>query len=430
MLIRNLLILNSIEKTINKINLDNVTVKRDRKNLISETQNYNFKISDLFHDSEEKTNSEKKFEKEIKKIIKSLKLGTVETSETFLDTIKQIRKYLRSNSKLLDKIFNDSIKKEKYFKFLLEAYLSSGVDQALSSISKALNIDNLKTDDRLLNIKESKFIEEFLFSCSLMSHQSLKANQLIRIVNSNWNKLTNFDIKEKTMLALGSHSDQEFKFEIKNQTSQCKSESCKITLIESAKNSKSNLVEELVLNNINSNCSKQPLVCLISIKALDYLDIEKRNDIFYLLFEIFSTNSLDIGLRVEALNVLVDKYSSLLINSEAVFQNFMFTIQLEIKKYLKTNEFLIYTRKLIFNNENLKKKLFDYLNNRSGFSLFDIFVQNGVSNSMNSLVKSYPSGDLTYNLNQLMSEEGYLKNFDFSLSFKQNDSSKLDFLKV
>ncbi|RNA18665.1 microsomal triglyceride transfer large subunit-like [Brachionus plicatilis] len=221
-----------------------------------------------------------------------------------------------------------------------------------------------------------------------MSHQNHKANQLIRIINSNWNKLTLFDIRDKSILALGYHSDQKYLEEARSQILLCKSEACIVTLLESVRNSKSDQIEELFLERIISNCSKQPLVCLISIKAFNYFDIETRKDIFFLLFEIFTSNLLDKDIRIEALNVLVDKYPNEMAENE---------------------------------DPNFKEKLIHYLNQSS---------LNGFSNSMRSSIKSYPSGILGYNLNQLMSDDGYLRNFDFSVSFKQNNSSRLDFLKV
>ncbi|CAF1069023.1 unnamed protein product, partial [Brachionus calyciflorus] len=394
--------------------------QRELNSLNQELINYDLKIKGLTYDSEKKLQIDRTFEKSLKVFGKKFRLGSLETSEKFLDTIKLIQVY--TDQKVLDNTLKNLIGKQKLGKFILETYTASQSSSALNSIGRALGIFDLETD-RILDEKESNALDDFLFSSALTCRKNSKTQKLIEKIYQNYLKITSYDIKEKSLLALGAVTTdlEEFLYILTKELTSCRSEQCRIKILESAKNTKSQKIENIVIG-LKSNCTHQKNVCLFAVKALGDLDI-KNETLSLELLEIFNSDQYPIDLRIEALNTLFIKFPKFFTDSN-LLSDILITIKSEIKKNLKSNEFITYVRKFLFNKLGLNENLLRDLK----INLFDILVQNGASNSVTSVLKKFPSGFLGYNMNQLMSDGGFFKSLDFSVFF-QGDSYKLEFIK-
>lgn len=329
-------------------------------NIQKELKDLELKINKQTLSLEEKQKTEKIFEKVFKQFAKNrIKFGTKTACKIFLKSIKLIRNYLNTNKKLLDKLYSNFISKEKLSKFLLEIYTAAQTTASLNSLSKNIGLDS---NEILIDSKKSKLIEEFLVSSSLTSHPDQEYYNKVLNILQNENKITIFDIKEKASLALGSlvyllkQNEANFTKLLLDRIKLCSNQECILNVVESFRNSKIPQSFE-VLSNLE-NCKNFSLVCVHSLKALNtfeqvYFDLklfEQLLQIFYNFEELYPSE-----VRVEALNLIFNKYFEDLIESPSILLNILFTLQNRIYKLKSNDEFVYYSQRLI--NQKMKNNL-------------------------------------------------------------------------
>lgn len=185
---------------------------------------------------------------------------------------------------------------------------------------------------------------------------------MVNEVFKNHNKITSFDIEEKSALALGSIVylikkgnnesellENEFYEGIMKEISDCSTEDCLMRYTESLKNSKLSKSFEVISNL--ENCKNLTEICMYSLKAMNSFKISYFNqklldqllEIYYNFESAYSTE-----LRVEALNLIFSKYFQDVLNNFSILNNILLTLQEDIYKIKKSkNEFAFYTQRLI-----------------------------------------------------------------------------------
>ena len=420
--------------------------------LNSEFNFINDRLEDFEAQSQDRKKRERAFEKILKSFGKKTKTGTKLAANSFLTLVKTIRSQLKNNQKLLESPLSYLIKNDKNAKIAVEAYLAALTDLSVETLSKLTRIKYLDTDDQPLSDYLSQLLNSILISSSLSTRPSLKLlNEIIKVYN-NENKMTVFDIKEKAALSYGSLVDllysnaetndssyaDNYLNQIKQQYNSCVFDDCRVKCLQSLKNSK--LDESFGLIQNRENCLGLNQTCLFALKSMDNFRKELFTaDLLNRLLSIFFNfeGNVNSELRLEALNLVLDKYIEIVNNeSSPILLNILLKLQEESLKERKNDEFRFYCQRLITqkmqNNPKFKNKIVSLFSNSNlKLNYFDFMTYTGSSNHLAQALQVYPSGSLSYSFKQLMTNDGYIKLVDFGVSYyDQNNNPLLDFLKV
>jgi hypothetical protein len=144
---------------------------------------------------------------------------------------------------------------------------------------------------------------------------------------------------------------------LNNYEINCKTQQCKILLMESLANSgiKTEYIKNEVLYNCNNVTSTKS--CQIALKLLNNIDIDdddmaKNWDLFIRLLELFENEQRSNEIRIFALNLLFNKFESK-IKDNSNLENILVQFKGECLTKKKSNEFCYaFQRRILFEMKN------------------------------------------------------------------------------
>lgn len=231
----------------------------------------------------------------------------------------------------------------------MEAYLASQTDLGVDTVTNALDFNKL-------NEKKTKLVEALLVSSSLLSKFS-SSDLLFKSVDSiikNSNRIPS--LRTQAYLTLGSLVNLASKNEIDynkslelllNQNNQnIKDYNLRLVYLESLKNTK--LANDYLTRIYNFKNSAKLL--LSALKYIDSINDERllTSDLLRDLLIIFDDSSIKEELRVEALNLILDKYeNSIAARDSPLLENILIKVFKQNDKTSK--EFKFFCQQLIWN---------------------------------------------------------------------------------
>jgi len=245
-----------------------------------------------------------------------------------------------------------------YFKskILIEAFIASQTEPSFIAVTKAFNLEKSPLDDKNVN-----FIEKFLVSSQLLSKLSTTTHlDVVENIAKNSKFLPN-DIQTKGYLTLGSlvnlasfnatlKSRAEKSLDlIMKQTKQTaiKDTNTKLVFLESLKNTKHpKCFDEMKKLNEFKN-AKLALSALKYLNSLNESMFEKEflND----LISILNDKKIRDELRIEALNIILDKFTDLLVADDSPLLENIFRKLFKEREKKTSKEFVYFCQQLIWN---------------------------------------------------------------------------------
>ena len=247
---------------------------------------------------------------------------------------------------------------------MIEAYIASQTKPSFVAVAKALKLEQSFLDENNLNL-----IEKFLVSSQLLSKLSLSTHlDVVENIAKNSKLLPN-DIQFKGFLTLGSlvylssfNSKLTSKAEqsldlILNQTKQTviKDTNTKLAFLESLKNTRHpTCFEEITKFNDFKSAKLQLSALKYFINSLNesFFDKELLNN---LLSIVYDKNMRD-ELRIEALNIILDKYSDLLVANDSPLLENIFRKIFKEKEKKTSKEFVFFCQQLVWSKIKSNKQ--------------------------------------------------------------------------
>lgn len=264
----------------------------------------------------------------------------------------------------------------KCSKIAIEVFSAANTDTTIDAIEETLDLHKSKKD-QMVDIKNSKYINDFLISSSLVTKYNCNLYNLILETFTHNDKIPIIDIKDKVTLALGSMVSlvkqkqnnkseysitKNFLSTINQEMKSCSNENCKIKYVESIKNSKlSYSVPELMESYKCLNSLKYKNLCVFFLKSMfNFRNEHFTGEILKNLLIIFYNEEVSTDLRIESLNLILDKYMNV-VESESEISPVLLNIILTLKKSMKANknadEFSYYAKRLLLQKAKNNIKL-------------------------------------------------------------------------
>ena len=243
---------------------------------------------------------------------------------------------------------------------MIEIYLAAQTDASIKSLSMYLELNNLKDRESLFETKTSNLIQDMLLSASITPRTSQLLFDYVLKIFSDGQKISVMDIKEKSALTIGSLAylmqiygnidinskklEDSLNLLIKQQEIS-KSDESKLIYFESLKNSQHHSILERLYNiNFKINSTK------IALSALKYLHkVEKLPQIWLRkLIEIFQNKESPEELRIEALELIFEKFNTEVVqNDSPILENIFYDLSDEDSE--SSYEFDAFCIRLILN---------------------------------------------------------------------------------
>ena len=251
-------------------------------------------------------------------------------------------------------------------KAAIEVYIASESISALNNLVETFNINKLSeaTENFYLDHKKSKQIEDILFASSLTDQNTIQLYKIVSSIFKYTNKILSNELKIKSALTLGNlasllegtSTEQSYLKLMTDNLEKCETIECKTIFLESLENSKLKKSFEILEAVLIKNCdvtSKGNLCYSIlkSFNSFDTIHFQSSTQLFNRLLEIFHNhkNSYSMEIRIESLNILLDKYLQKIEETYmSNFLNILITLSKEKpNEHNKKSEFLYYSFKLI-----------------------------------------------------------------------------------
>jgi hypothetical protein len=247
--------------------------------------------------------------------------------------------------------------------------VASQTNASIDAVVEALGLRATQmVNDMFLDSKNEKHLDNLLISSALVTHTNIALlDDLFRLMKLEKN-VPILGIKEKASLALGALinsydlSDDEKISEFVDMMVKWKqnerSEDKQVVLIETLKNS--GLEKALDTIKEEDLCRNRTSTCLYSLKALGDFNKQKFDQhLLNRLLYLFYDSSVSNELRLEALNLVFDKYDWISNEqNDVIFENILIQIQQEMRMKKPNKEFLFYAKRLLTDkaakNSNLK----------------------------------------------------------------------------